>query len=383
MAIETLAAPGPTPSCRCDYLTVTFKLPSIEACEELLNLGWGIGYHVLPNGEMSPPHKGKHFSEVRSHTSGVQVELTPPDKDVRNAGLGLLSIPGQVLSALETKERLNLYREVYSFEGFYRCTRIDTQFTVLEPPISIYDFVDEVSNGNIWAKNYATGQPDVQYDRAGNYRRPPTWYFGASDSPTRARIYSHGAKWDWSIPDIRFEVQQRKRNADDTFRALINLTKDEDVNEPLFLAKEANLVMAVSREKLDLRDTTGVDRERLGGKWLRKAPPVSWYSELVDAPGAPVERRARPVPTLPQSMEAGVEQYGGNVGAWILQTMAIEGCTFKQASEAYGIRCVARMRDMHRQKAKQGLTEAQGVQLDKLYAKYANEASRHAENCRW
>ncbi len=83
--------------------------------------------------------------EVRSHTSGVQIELTPPDKDVRNAGLGLLSIPGQVLSALETKERLNLYREVYSFEGFYRCTRIDTQFTVLEPPISIYDFVDEVS----------------------------------------------------------------------------------------------------------------------------------------------------------------------------------------------------------------------------------------------
>jgi hypothetical protein len=150
MAIETLAAPGPTPSCRCDYLTVTFKLPSLEACEELLNLGWGIGYHVLPTGEMSPPHKGKHFAEVRSHTSGVQVELTPPDKDVRNAGLGLLSIPGQVLSALETKERLNLYREVYSFEGFYRCTRIDTQFTVLEPPISIYDFVDEVSAGNIW-----------------------------------------------------------------------------------------------------------------------------------------------------------------------------------------------------------------------------------------
>ena len=82
-------------------------------------------------------------------------------------------------------------------------------------------------------------------------------------------------------------------------------------------------------------------------------------------------------------MEAGVEQYGGNIGAWILQTMAIEGCTFKQASEAYGIRCVARMRDMHRQKAKQGLTEAQGVQLDKLYAKYANEASRVSENCRW
>ena len=383
MAIETLAAPEPTPSARCDYLTVTFKLPSLEACEELLNLAWGIGYHVLPKGEMTPPHKGKHFSEVRSHTSGLQVELTPPDSEIRNAGLGLLSIPGQVLAALETKERLNLYRELYCFEGFYRCTRIDTQFTVLEPPISIFEFVDEVSAGNIWAKNYATGQPDVQYDRAGNYRRPPTWYFGASDSPTRARIYSHGAKWDWSIPDIRFEVQQRKRNADDTFRALINLTKDEDVTEPLFLAKEANLVMAVSREKLDLRDTTGVDRERLGGKWLRKAPPVAWYSELVDAPGAPVERRARPVPTLPQSMEACVEQYGGNAGAWILQTMAKEGCTFKQASEAFGMRCVARMRDMHRVKAKQGLTEAEGVRVDKLYAKLANDASRVAETCVW
>lgn len=377
----TLAPQGPTPSCRVDYASWTFKLRDEEACENLLNLGWNVGHHVLPQGAMSPPRQGKHFQEVRSHDSGVQVELTSPKSERRNAGLGLLTVPGQVLASLDSKERNELYIEVYSFEGFYRCTRLDTQFTVLNPPLSIYDFVSEVQSGNIWAKNYSAGQPDLQVDRAGNFRRPPTWYFGTSDSPTRARIYKHGAKWDWDIDDIRFEVQQRKRNADDTFRSLVKGSRSELIDAPLLLVNEANLVLAVSSEKLDLRDTSEIDREALGGKWLRKAPRVSWYSEMLEGAGEPVERRARPVPTLRQSMKACSDQYGGNIGASVMRLMAVEGCTLKQAAEAFVTRQFGRMGDVHRQRAKEGLTEAQQRKVDSLYAKHATESSQLAEWC--
>ena len=380
MQIETLVPPGPTPSCRPDYATWSFKVPNLHQVEDLLNLGWAIGHKVMPNGDMNGPRQGRLFEQVWQHDSGVTVEVTPPDSQKRNAGTAILSVSGSVLAALDAKERSELYLEVYMWEGYYRCTRIDTQFTVLDPPITIYDFVDSCQEGNLWAKGFSSGQPYTQIDRAGNHRISPTWYFGAPDSPTRARIYDHGVKHDWSVPTMRFEVQQRKRNADDTFRALAKQVQVEVNNGPLLLEQEANLVKAISREKLDIRDTTDIDREKLGGKWLRKAPRVGWYAEMVDAPGAPVERTARPVPTLLQSIKASVDQYGGNIGAWAIHGMALEGCTLKQAAELYVLRCIGSMGEQHRARAKAGLTEAQQAEVDKLYAKLTTRGSFLAEH---
>ena len=380
MQTETLVPPGPTPSCRLDYSTHSFKIPTLQAAENLLNLGWSVGHRVMPNGDMTGPRQGRLFEQVWQHDSGVTVELTACDSQKRNAGTAILSIPGSVYAALGSNERVALYIEIYNWEGYYRCTRIDTQFTVLKPPVTIYQFVDSCQAGNIWAKGFSAGRPYTQIDRSGNHRIPPTWYFGAPDSPTIARVYSHGGKQGWSVPDIRFEVQQRKRNADDSFRALVKQVQKEVDTEPLFLEREANVVKAISREKLDIRDTTGIDREALGGKWLRKAPRVGWYAEMVDAPGAPVERTARPVPTLMQSIKASVDQYGGNIGAWALQGMATEGCTLKQAAELYVLRCIGSMGEQHRARAKVGLTDAEQAQVDKLYAKLTVTGSFLAEH---
>ncbi len=379
MQKETLVAPGPTPSCRLDYCTWSFKVRTPQEVDDLLNLGWSIGHKVMPNGEMNGPRQGRIFQHVWHHDSGVTVEFTPPDSKKKNAGTAILSVSGSVFAALDPTERKELYIEVYKWPGFYRCTRIDTQFTVLEPPITIYEFVDACQSGKIWAKGFSAGRPFVQLDRSGGHRIPPTWYFGAPDSPTIARIYRHGGKHGWVIDDVRFEVQQRKRNADDTFRALVKQLMAEEFDSPLLLTKEANVVKAISREKLDIRDTSAIDREALGGKWLRKAPRVSWYSELVDAPGAPVERTSRPVPTLDQSVGAMIDQYGGKGGAHILQTMILEGCTIHQAAESLAMRMIGTMREQHRVLAKTGLTAAQGEELDVLYSRLSEEASRLAE----
>lgn len=381
MATETLVPPGPTPSCRVDYLTCSYKLPSASRCEDLLDLAWSLGHHVMPNGDMSPARQGRLYEETRMHDSGVAVDLTLPSSGRRNAGSGTLSVPGSVFAALDSAHRNALYIEMKSFEGFYRCTRIDTQFTVLNPEVDIFTFVDEVEQGNIWCKGYSGGQPYKRVGRDGKHRIPPTYYFGAPESPSRVRVYDHGAKWEWPMPSMRFEVQQRKQNANDTFRALVNSVRSEVDSEPLFLAAEANLVKSISREKLDLRDTAGIDREALGGKWLRKAPRLKWYAELVDAPDVPVERRARPVPTLNQTMDAMVEQYGGAAGAWVLRTMAEEGCTLKQASEALARRFIGRMGDQHRARGKSGLSEKDAVVYDKHFAKLQPESARMAEHC--
>ena len=350
-----------------------------EACSQLVDFAYHLGNHVAPQGYLSEPKQGKHAAEVRDHCSGISVELTHPDSPRRNAGLGIISIPGQVFAALSIEERVMMYRDIRNWRGYYRCTRIDTQLTVLDPPLTSGQFCDAVMNGEIWPKHFSTAMPYGQRNRAGEWREPPTQYFGTPESPTRARVYRHGAKLGWDQEDLRFEVQQRKRNADDTFRALCKMTASEDISEPLFLVNEATLCKNVLMEKLDLRDTTGIDRKELAGHWLRKAPRVEWYHDLVNAPEAPVERSARPLPSLNKSVNAMSDQYGGNAGAWLMRVMAEEGATLKQASETLAMRLISRMKDSHRARAKEGLTPAQQAKIDKLYPKLTAEAAQLAE----
>lgn len=375
MARIQLEPPGPTESCRPDYATFTFKLHSSEHCAALVDFANDIGFHVAPNGYLGEPRPGRHAAEVREHCSGVSVELTHPDSPRRNAGLGVLNIPGQIFAALDCKERYNLYEDVYSWSGFYRCTRLDTQLTVLNPPISMEEFCDEVQIGNIWAKNYSSGMPYGERGRDGNWRKPPTQYFGSPESPTRARIYRHGAKLDWDIPDIRFEVQQRKRNANDTFRALVKTTREEAHVGPLLLANESILVKNVAMEKLDLRDTSQCDRAEMGSKWLRKAPRVSWYWDLVSAPEAPVERSAVPAKTLEQSVKAMKEQYGGKGFAKLLQVMATERCGLEPAAAMFALGMAQYCKEEHRAIAKQGLDADDQAEVDRLYTQLTKEAA--------
>ena len=379
MARIQLEPPGPTESCRPDYGTWTFKLDDEMACIELVDLANNLGHHVAPAGYMDEPKQGKHAAEVRSHCSGISVELTHPDSPRRNAGLGIISIPGQVFAALDAQERLQLYRDIRTWRGYYRCTRLDVQLTVLNPPVTAAEFCDLVADGMIWPKHFSSSMPYGEKDRSGNWRSSPTQYFGTPESPTRVRVYRHGVKLGWDVEDLRFEVQQRKRNADDTFRSMCRYTQKEATDLPLLLVKEPTFVKNVLMEKLDLRDTSQIDRQEIGGKWLRKAPPVDWYFDLVNAPEAPVERTARPQPSLAQSVRAGVDQYGGNGGAYLLRVMATEGATLKQASEAVGMRCIGKMTDQHRARAKEGLTPAQQAKVDRLYAKLTNEAAQLAE----
>ena len=370
-----LEPPGPTESCRVDYLTTTFKLRDTDDCVSLVDFANDIGHHVAPAGYMSEPRPGRHAAEVRDHCSGVQVELTHPDSPKRNAGLGILSIPGQIFAALAVQERANLFRDVYLWRGFFRCTRIDMQVTAFNLPLTIEEFCDEVAAGNIWPKHFSSGMPYGDKGRDGQWRKPPTQYFGASESPTRARIYRHGAKHGWEIPDIRFEVQQRKRNASDTFRSLVKTISAEDNQSPLLLTGEANVTKNVLMEKLDLRDTSAISREKLGSKWLRKAPPVEWYFDLVTAPEAPVERSAVPVRSLVESEAACAAQYGGKVFARALQTMAVEGADLGAAGGMVLLRFAQHCKEEHRAQAKEGLSPEAQARVDELYAQLTKEAA--------
>jgi len=100
MAIQTLAAPEPTASCRTDWATWTFKTPKQEQIEENLEYFYRLGDHLLPKGEWSPPHAGRHYTHVVKHDSGISVEFTPNGSNARNQGTMAISVPGQAWGPL-------------------------------------------------------------------------------------------------------------------------------------------------------------------------------------------------------------------------------------------------------------------------------------------
>lgn len=306
----TLLSPGPTPSCRTDYLTVTYKLPKDQAVDDLIAYGHCLGSFVLGGGDLQPVRKGRHYSHVFQHDSGVTVELTPPESERRNAGSGLITVPGSVFGALDNSERVDLITDLREMSGFYRCTRWDAQLTTLDPPVQVGDFVDDVSDGNLWVKGFSVGRPWGFRTLTGAWREPPTQYFGSPQSEVQARVYDHGVEHGWEQASMRIELQFRKRWADDHFRRLADRCRLERGKDPLLIRQEELTVKQALGQHFDLRDTSAVDRTQSPSKWLRKAPQVDWYQDLIKAPAATIEKSYKPTSDLWRSREAGCAQYG-------------------------------------------------------------------------
>ena len=318
MALHQLISPGPTPSCRSDYLTCTFKLPTDEAVDDLLAYGHCLSAFVLPAGEMAPARKGRHYSHVFQHDSGVVVEVTPPESERSNAGSGLITVPGSVLGGLDASERVDLITDLRFMPGFFRCTRWDAQLTVLDPPVSVGEFVDDVSAGNYWPKGYSTARPWGEKSLTGEWKRPPTQYFGSTQSQVMVRVYDHGADKGWAQESMRFELQFRKQWADDHFRRLAERLRLERGKAPLLVEQEELTVKQALQQHFDLRDTSAVNRSENPSKWLRKAPQVDWYQDLVKAPAGTVEKRYKPATDLYRARQVGCEQYGAKMAMTVI-----------------------------------------------------------------
>jgi len=61
-----------------------------------------------------------------------------------------------------------------------------------------------------------------------------------------------------------------------------------------------------------------VNRSENPSKWLRKAPKVSWYQELVEAPAGTVEKKYKPATDLYRARQVGCEQYGAKMAMTVI-----------------------------------------------------------------
>ena len=343
MATQTLSAPTPAASCRTDWATWTFKTPKQSQIEEILDYFYRLGDHLLPKGEWTPPHAGRHFTHVLKHDSGITAEFTPVGKGQRNQGMMAVSLPGQIWGALDALERLVVISDAPQLCGYYRCTRWDAQLTTLDPPLTASEFVKRANEKSLWAVRYGQGMAYGRQNLHNEWIVPPSYYFGARSSNAMARVYDHGQKWGWPVPTLRFELELRKQWANDHFERLHRTATHELEHQAGDIYAEEMSVKSALKQHLKLKDTSKWVGKRLPKNWAQTAPDLGWYEELLDKTHDSLKATHRPVATWERAQELAIEQYGRKCAKQMIVDAAKRGMKFADVASIFAARMAATM----------------------------------------
>lgn len=313
-----LASPEPQASCRTDFLSCTYAFKEEDQEEELFAYLNDVAESILPVGGWEGPTRAKHFERLYRHKSGITFEWTPLSSELSTAGRASAGMSGSPFGALDAKERSDLLVDLRYMEGFKRCTRWDPQITVLDPERTVEQVCADVRDGNLWAARYGTQNAYGSLNQNGEWRSPPTQYFGSRDSNIRLRIYDHGAKQGWNRPSLRVECQLRKQAADDHFRRLTERCKAERDTPPILIAEEMRTVKDALAQHADLRDTSkwaGRPRPR---KWRQEAPVPGWWERMLEHKHDPLALTHKQQVEWERSRQVGCEQYGRKMALSVL-----------------------------------------------------------------
>jgi hypothetical protein len=326
-----LADTGPESSCRVDYLSLTYKIPTDDSFDALFALALDIADQILPRVQWERVRAGRHFLYVWRHPSGVTLEASPPSvvgetgRKPRNSGIALVSLPGAVWGSLDAKHRSTLIAELGSFLGFYRCTRVDFQITCLEPAYRARDIAQMVEAGSLWPKGFGCGHLYGQRNHNGSFIGEPTQYFGGKQSRILARVYDKAAESDWPIPAVRHELKLTKEPAADHFRRLLRRCKEERSTPPLLVTAEERTTKDVLGQHLDYRDTSQWAGREKPRNWAQTAPKAGWWREMLDHEHSPLTVQYRPASTLVEAFRACTDQYSRKVSLFAVQRAITAG----------------------------------------------------------
>lgn len=339
-----LVSSEPTPSCRLDYLTVSFKFPNQEAEEDLFAYFWDLSEKVFPTDKALEPVKGKYFNFLYKHPCGSSFEYSPHGSDKSTAGGGLLTLTGTPISSLDAAERRDMLIDLYKWPGFFRCTRCDPQLTVIDPPVTVRQIVDDVEKGRLWVTKFSNQTCYVERDSDGLIINEPTQYFGSPQSQVRLRIYDHGAKHGWELPSLRVEVQARKETADAWFRRMARRAYDERHVEPLLISGEARTVKDALNQHADFRDTSAYEGRPKPKKWAQSASRPAWWKEMLGQDPDNLKIQTHLEIDLDRAREVCQDQYGRKL--WLLMALSRlrDDQSFEDFWRSFALGCANKLR---------------------------------------
>lgn len=378
-----LVSSGPQPSCRTDYSTHTFKLHTEEHVDELYAYVWDLAEKVLPTGKPLDVVPGKFFDLRYSHPSGIQLEMSPAESQKSTSGLASLLISGMTWGSLDATERRDVIVDIYRWPGYVRTTRWDAQITSLEPAKTIYEIIEDVATGRLWAARIASQQSWERRDKDGLIIEPPTQYFGSAQSNVRVRIYDHGAKHDWRVPSLRVETQLRKDTADQHFSRLAARCLSEIDADPLFVTQEELSVKDALMQHADLKDTSMWAGRPKPRNWASQAPRPDWYAEMLQHKADPLLIAHKAELDWDKTMQAMVEQYGRKFFLYIEREALRTGRDVSDILSAFHIRCAAKLKKGDGDLLASVVPDGRKREARHVVRRSADEVAKVLEEGRW
>lgn len=367
-----LVSSGPQESCRTDYSSHTFKIHTEEHANEMHAYVWSLAEKILPTGRPLEVLRGQFFDFRYAHPSGLSLEISGADSMKSTRNCASLICPGGCWAALDAAERRDLIIDISTWPGYYRTTRWDAQITALNPPVTIYEIIDQVAAGNLWAARIASQQSWERRDKEGLIIEPPTQYFGSPQSNVRVRIYDHGAKHDWRVPSLRVETQLRKDTANQHFSRLASRCLSEADADPLFVRQEELTVKDALMQHADLKDTSMWAGRRKPRNWAQEAPRPSWYAEMLEHTADPLQIAHKAELDWEKTIDAMVEQYGRKLFLWSSKKALEENRTSADVMDELRTRCATKL--------KKGDDTLLAEQVKRGYKQIAKETVRRSQN---
>jgi hypothetical protein len=373
------------PSCRIDSFTGTFKAPTIERYESLLNFAYQVNGFLDESRPLRLQGKGKHFQQVFSGGGLVTVEGTPPtDADgsinqARNAGVVSITYPGKFFEALDVSERAQLLLDTARQEGFFHCTRLDAQLTQVDPAMTAQAVIEQVAAGKLWVLGFKTQRVYGNRDRDGNWVAGCTQYFGGKESDRQVRCYDKAAEQGWDRPAVRHELQLRGDCARDRFIQLRGALQRQQERDPLLQTAEQDFVKMALKQDLAYRDTARWAGRPKPKNWAQVAVEPNWWTEAVGSTVDSFSYSRRPKSTLDQAVEAFLDQYGPKVAEWVLKRALLDGEPVQEALQDLFLKMIERTGENATERIFQELPGADYGRVLEVVQRYQRFAADYRE----
>lgn len=338
------------PSCRLDWLSLSYAPATPADLEEVLAYFFTVA-RTFASGSSFREGGGRRFfaESLANDDAGVLLRWTPHNGGI-NAGKVSIDLQGSFFALTDAQDRKAIYLDAVDLPGFSKCTRCDTQRTIIDALVDSEGVYSLVRDRLIWISGYNSFSQLAPLDSKGDAIDGASTVWGKPTAAVRCLTYNKALEQKLKdVNAVRHEIRNRKTAAEGYFNELRQLYLQEGETGDTFA--ERLLVRSVLSKHMNYLDTSRLahirDKADWPKNWAKNSKPADFMSEVLDGDVVEVKRQYRVTKRLEESVAAGEKQYGALFALYEVIQAELMGLTYTEALEAHSARCFLHLKDHH------------------------------------
>lgn len=374
-------------SCRLDWLSLSYGPKTPRDMEEILQYFFFTSKTFAPGSQYREGAGRRFFTEsLTNPDAGILLRWTPHGGGI-NAGKVSIDLQGSFFKFTDADDRKAVYLDVFELPGFSKCTRLDTQATIVDPIANSEEVYRQVRDREIWIPGYNSYSQLSPVDSKGDATNGASTCWGAPSAAVRCLTYNKALEQGLKGANIvRHEIRNRKLAAEGYFIDLLRVLREEGEDADSYA--ERLFTRSVLAKHMTYLDTSRLkshsDKASWPKNWAKHSAPASFMSEVLDGDVTEVKRAYRVGKRLEESVRASQRQYGALISLWVEYMTEEHGFTYEDAQDAFFAGCNTHLKDHHFDELCRLLPNIQEKALrDKLQARRASGARALEELARY